>query len=158
MSIQTFADSTGLIAPDGRPIGTTTRWGFDEENDTKEMIFRELGPIEDVAELFHNDVLVWKYKRTKVSDNLLASHYTENADRWEGVIGLVLALGPAAFLDDEHNKFYGKRVVPGDWALFRNSDGWDKNIQILDTSRYCECRIIQDAHIRGRVKYPARML
>ncbi len=152
-----MSEMSSLVGIDGKPIGIS-RWGFDEENDIKELIFRELGPIEDVVELFHNDVFVWKYIRTKVSDNLVAARDTHNADRWEGVVGLVLGLGPAAFLDDEHNKFHGKKAVPGDWVLYRNSDGWDKNVQIIGEPRYCECRMLQDAHIRGRVRFPARML
>lgn len=150
--------ATGLVAPNGQPISGKALWGFDEEKDLIEEVFKNLGPIENIVELFHNDVFVVKYFREKVSEHLLAAKDTRNIDRYEGVIGLVYGCGPAAFLDDDRNKFHGKKVEPGDWVLYRNSDGWDKNVQILGSPQYYECRMLQDSYIRGRVRFPARML
>ena len=69
-------------------------------------------------------------------------------------------LGPTAFKDDEHTKFpkWERPIERGDWVLYRNSDGWDKDIQVIGEYTAVKCRVIQDAYIRGRVKYPGRLL
>ncbi len=146
----------GLVGLDGRAVVGQPHW-FDDEQDTKDFIAGKLGDLADI-ELLFNDVLVAKYIRDEVGAGLIASKETQQEDQWQGVIGLVLKLGPRAFVDDDNNKFYGMRVEVGDWALFRNSDGWDKDIAMLGTrTNFVKCRLLQDAHIRGRVKYPGRL-
>ena len=131
---------------------------FDEEDEHRKLIFRTLGHLEDI-ELLFNDVLVAKYIRRKISEHLEASAETQREDQWQGVVGLVLKLGPTAFKDDEHTKFpkWPRPIERGDWVLYRNSDGWDKDIQMIGEYTAVKCRVIQDAHIRGRVKYPGRL-
>ena len=155
--LKTSTLGQGLIGIDGRTIGGGSVPWFDEEQGTKDFIFEKLGDLEDIEFLF-NEVLVAKYIREEVGAGLIAAPETRQADQWEGVIGLVLKVGPRAFVDDENIKFHGKKVEIGDWALFRNSDGWDKAIAYRGSrTNFVLCRIIQDAHIRGRVKYPARI-
>lgn len=150
--------SSGLMALDGRPLMNRGNPAFDEERETKEWVFSELGLLDDV-ELFFNDILVAKYIRQQIAGGLIASAETQKEDRWQGVVGLVLKVGPRAFVDDDRNKFYGITVKRGDWVLYRNSDGWDKNIARLGerTTDPVQCRIIQDVHIRGRVRFPGRL-
>lgn len=149
--------ANSLVGIDGRTItGGTIPW-FDEEQDDKNTLFAQLGDLADIEFLF-NEVLVAKYIRQQVGAGLLAAPETQREDQWQGVVGLVLKLGPRAFVDDENNKFHGQKVDVGDWALYRNSDGWDKNIACMGSrTNFVQCRIIQDAHIRGRVKYPGRL-
>ena len=148
---------TGLVGIDGRSVGGGAMPWFTEEQDVKDFIFGKLGDLTDIEFLF-NEVLVAKYIREEVGAGLLAAPETQREDQWQGVVGLVLKVGPRAFVDDDSNKFYGQKVEVGDWALYRNSDGWDKNIAYIDSrTNFVQCRIIQDAHIRGRVKYPGRL-
>lgn len=153
---------SALLMPTGGLVGIAPRSpaaqvvAFNEENDVKQAIFRGLGDLDDV-ELLFNDVLVAKYIREKVSTNLIAAAETQREDVWQGVVGLVLKVGPRAFVDDANNKFYGVTVERGDWVLYRSSDGWDKDIQMVGSYDAVKCRIIQDCHIRGRVKYPGRL-
>lgn len=151
--------SSTLVVPQGGLVGFAhpPRPKFDPEDNTRQDTFRQLGDLDDI-ELFFNDVLVAKYIRTKVSANLQAAPETEREDNWQGVVGLVLKLGPRAFVDDDNNKFHGIKPAVGDWVLYRNSDGWDKGIQFVGEYTWAKCRIIQDVHIRGRVKYPGRLL
>lgn len=146
-----------LIGLDGREINDVVENpAFDPEIATKEWVFAQLGDLADI-ELFFNDVLVCKHIRQKVAKGLIAAQITQTEDRWQGVVGLVLKLGPRAFVDDENTKFHGVKAEVGDWVLYRNSDGWDKDIARLGpASDPVQCRIIQDAHIRGRVKFPGR--
>jgi hypothetical protein len=147
-----------LVGLDGQPIsgGLAKVPTFSEEDDCRQDIMRRLGDLDDI-ELFFNDVLVAKYIREMASENIIASAVTQLEDNWQGVVGLVLKVGPRAYVDDGTNKFYGLSVRPGDWVLYRNSDGWDKDIQCVGEYTAVRCRIIQDAHIRGRVKYPGRL-
>ncbi len=148
-----------VLGLDGRPIRALAP-AFDEELAHKAEIFRRLGDLDDIEVLF-NDVLVAKYIRGKVSEHLKASAETQREDQWQGVCGLVLKLGPTAFVDDEHTKFplakWLRPITRGDWVLYRSSDGWDKDIQMIGEYTGVKCRFIQDAHIRGRVKYPGRL-
>lgn len=157
-----------LAGPDGRPL-PKVNVGFDEEQAVKDFIFTSLGDLSDITFLF-NEVLVAKYIREKVSDSLVASHETELLDRFEGVVGLVLKIGPTAFQDDSRTRFpweawIGGGLVEkegqvpirvGDWVMYRASDGWDKNVQIRGSYTTVRCRVLQDAHLRARVKFPGR--
>lgn len=153
-----------IIGLDGSPIQTVPfvakAPAFDEEDIYKEEIRRRLGDLEDIEVLF-NDVLVAKYIRGKVSEHLEASPLTQREDQWTGVCGLVLKMGPTAFVSDRHTEFPVKKwkrpIEPGDWVLYRSSDGWDKDIQMVGEYTAAQCRFIQDAHIRARVKFPGRL-
>lgn len=146
----------GIVGLAGQPLAPRVP-AFDPEDDWRTSIMRRLGDLDDI-ELLFNDVLVAKYIRDKASDHIIASHETQREDSWQGVVGLVLKLGPRAFQDDANNKFHDVTVKPGDWVLYRNSDGWDKDIQFVGEYVAAKCRIIQDVHIRGRVRYPGRLL
>lgn len=147
----------GIVGIDGKPLADVNHAPpFSDETEWRDETIRRLGDLDDI-ELLFNDVLVAKYIREMASTNIIASHETQREDSWQGVVGLVLKLGPRAFVDDEHNKFYDLTVKPGDWVLYRNSDGWDKDIQMVGEYMAVKCRIIADVHIRGRVKYPGRL-
>lgn len=158
MSASTLAVPTqGIVGLDGAPITGRAPW-FTDEQDVKNFLFENLGPLDDI-DLFFNDVLVAKYIREEIGAGLIAAPETQREDSWQGVVGLVLKLGPRAFENDERNNFYGVKPEVGDWVLYRNSDGWDKDIAYLSSrTTFAKCRIIQDVHIRGRVKYPGRLL
>ena len=148
-----------LVGIDGREIAAGVNPAFDEERATKDWVFAELGDLDDV-ELFFNDILVAKYIRETVAKGLIAAEITRLEDNWQGVVGLVLKVGPRAFQDDDRNQFHGVSVKRGDWVLYRNTDGWDKSIARLGeaSKRPIQCRLIQDAHIRARVRWPGRLM
>ena len=145
-----------IIGSHGQPLDVNRRPVFSEEEEAKQLAYDVLGDLEDI-ELFFNDVLVVKYIRTQLSENIIASADTQREDRFQNGIGLVLKVGPTAFQDDEQTKFHGKSVKRGDWVMYRISDGWDRAVQRIDSlHKFADCRLIQDAHIRARVKYPGR--
>lgn len=147
---------TGLVGIDGKPIAGAPHW-FDDEHDVKDFLAENLGALDDI-DVFYNWVLVAKYIREEVGKGIIAAAETQREDSWQGSVGLVLKKGPAAFKDEGPNKFYGANPQPADWVLYRNSDGWDKNIAMLgQRTNFVQCRFIQDAHIIGRAKYPGRL-
>ncbi len=151
----------GIVMVGGRPTSMVKNPAFDEEIYTKEDTFKRLGDLKDIEILF-NDVLVAKHIRTRVSEHIEAAPETQREDVYQGVVGLVVKIGPTAFVDDEHTTFPVKKwhrpIAVGDWVLYRSSDGWDKDIAPVEGILAVKCRMIQDAHIRGRVKFPARLL
>lgn len=161
---------TAAVSVDGKPaklVGGAPP--FSTEQEAKDFVFAKIGDLKDVRFLF-NEVLVAKYIRAKVSENLVASADTQQMDRWQGVIGLVLKVGPTAYQDEENTKFpwdlwiksglvteRGQCPIKrGDWVLYRHSDGWDKGVRAVHDYGIFECRALQDAHIRGIVDYPGR--
>jgi hypothetical protein len=132
--------------------------------------FNPAKPLWDAAgdlsdyEVFHNLVLVATYiappKILKGPDGEdIILHQTDRSheeERFQGKIGLVLKVGPIAFKDDGVAKFGGVEIEPGDWVIYRPSDGHE--LFIRDRSKSNEglsCRLVEDTFIRGRVKDPS---
>lgn len=111
--------------------------------------------IKDI-DVFHNQILVAHFVRSTVghSGKIIAPGQTRKEDRFQGKCGLVLKVGPAAFVDDAINKFYDVSVKEGDWVVYRNTDGWDFDIIPPGGGDKVECRFLEDAHIKGRVSRP----
>jgi co-chaperonin GroES (HSP10) len=118
-----------------------------------EKVRAAVGDLSDM-EFFHNSVVVAKFIRTHVSKNILAASSTQTEDKWQGKVGLVLAVGPSAFVDEPGFNFHGLSVKPGDWVIYRNTDGWDFDYTADGTSEKIHMRLLEDAHIKGRVTRP----
>src|SRR5580700_7219005 len=71
--------------------------------DPRPAILDAIGELEDL-ELFHNRVLVYVYKRpneaTLGGKTFFLADKTVGEDEFQGIVGLVLKKGPAAFRDD----------------------------------------------------------
>lgn len=116
--------------------------------DAVQEILDEVGTIDDF-EVFGADVLVAIYKRPeKTAGGVFLADTTRHEDKWQGKVGLVLKVGPAAFKDDDKTSFHGVTVAVGDWVFFRVSDGWSLTVNKRD------CRMLQDVHIKGRIPRP----
>lgn len=75
-----------------------------------------------------NRVLVAVYVRPEFKDlgggkKLFLTDNTRGEDVWRGCVGLVLAVGPSAFVDDEGTKFGDRKPQVGDWVHYGRSDG-----------------------------------
>jgi hypothetical protein len=154
------APKPGLVTPQGfKPVTVPLeRVIFDEEEEAKQEAYEALGDLDDIEILF-NEVLLVKHIRKKLSKRLLAHADTQLEDKWQGGVGLVLKVGPTAFVDDEHTKFNNVTVKRGDWVSWRVSDGWARGVQELyGHHRFADCILVQDAHIRLRLKYPGRLM
>jgi hypothetical protein len=146
-----------LVGIDGRPLDSDQPFWLNTEQEAKDDVAKNMGDIDDI-EVFFGWVLVAKHVRNMVGVGLHAAPETQNEDRWQGKVGLIIKKGPAAFKDDKNNQFYNANPKVGDWVIYRSSDGWDLNIgSRINRGAYLECRLIQDAHIVGTTTYPGRV-
>jgi hypothetical protein len=132
------------------------------DGDPKKAILKAVGDVSGI-EVFHNLVLVATYvappKMMKGPDGQKIKFYTTDRDkaeeRFQGKVGLVLKVGPIAFHDDNVNKFGGIAVKPGDWVMYRASDG--NELFIVDDNKIdgSSCRLLEDVHIKARLVDPS---
>lgn|SRR3954466_6505332 len=116
--------------------------------DPKQALLDAVGDLSGY-DIFHNQVLVAVYVRPNItSGGILRPDENIKEDEYQGKVGLVVKLGPAAFQDTEDETFNGQSLQIGDWVVFRTGDGWQ--LTIRDTA----CRILTDRTIRMRLKNP----
>lgn len=98
----------------------------------------------------NQQVLVAIYIRpaTRTVGGLEIAEEAIDEDRYQGKVGMVLKKGPRAFVDDGQVKFYGQDVAPGDWVVYRASDG----LKGMIGDR--EIRFIPDVYIKGKIDHP----
>lgn len=123
------------------------------DKDPREYIIEKIGDLSEL-ELKLNNILVVVYQRNRTATKTvggidISAAKSLNEDKWQGKVGLVVAMGPKAYQDDETTKFEGERVDVGDWVFFRVSDGWDCEMKgVL-------CRLFQsERHILGKIPHP----
>jgi hypothetical protein len=130
--------------------------------DPRKELLKKVGDISDL-QLFHNSILVAVYIRPKEMQlkgghTLIMPDKVQDEDRYQGKIGLVIAKGPIAFVDDERTSFHGQDVEIGDWVAFRASDGWQITLVrghgATSTDNAVLCRVLVEADIRARVPAP----
>lgn len=119
-----------------------------QATDPKQGILDAVGDISQL-EVSHNFILIAIYiEPEKTKGGILMPHKTIQESIYQGKVGLVLKHGPLAYVDDESNKFMGQKIAPGDWVVFRNSDGLDLDVNGV------RCKFIEEAHIRAKVPAP----
>lgn len=118
------------------------------EVDPREELLKRLGDLSQF-EIMGNQVLIAVYERpekTKGGIVLPETHRAEDAH--QGKAGLVVKLGPSAFVSDHNYDFKGQSVREGDWVAIFVADG--KRIVL----RKQLCRIVDDHHIRMKIPTP----
>lgn len=91
-----------------------------------------------------NRVLVATYVSRQVSrGGIIFTDKRKDASRFEGKVGLVVAIGPGAFKYDGAFPWEGPKPQIGDWIWYRASDAPERWIK--DVS----CRTIEDDRIEG---------
>ena len=124
--------------------------------DPKQALLNSAGPLTDY-EIFHNLVLVATYVPPEKIGSIIMPDKTLAENRFQGKMGLVLKCGPLAFKDDTVTKFGGVEIEPGDWVLYRPSDGIELFIKDYtgQANDGLACRLIEDTLIKGRVTDPS---
>jgi len=120
--------------------------------------------LEDPAAVIWQDVREDLPKVTPMNQQVLVANYVRPAthtvggveiaeeavdeDRYQGKIGMVLKKGPMAFVSEGAIQFHGQDVEPGDWVVYRASEG----LKGMIGNR--EVRFIADVHIRPKIAQP----
>jgi len=98
-----------------------------------------------------NYVLVAIYMRPeKTKGNIILTDVYRDEDKYQGKSGLVLKCGPLAFVDDDKVKFCGFSPQPGEWVMFRPSDGIKLDIRTKDG----HCVLLIDTQIKMVIPSP----
>lgn len=124
------------------------------EEDPANVILKAVGDITQL-ELTGVQVLVGTYIRPKkTKGGVWLTDKLRDEDLYQGKTGLVLKVGPGAFVDGDKadTKFNGFKVIPGDWIFYGVQDGLSLNINGH------HCRIVEDVHVRGRLPHPDMVL
>jgi len=120
----------------------------------KRALLNRLGPISpNLAQFANIIVAVYQPPGVEKTDGgiLLPTSITEEDVEeylWQGKVGLIIAMGPQAYEDDETVKFHGTRNNVGDWVWFRPSDGVACEINGVF------CRKLRERDIIGRLAHP----
>jgi co-chaperonin GroES (HSP10) len=121
---------------------------MEHETDPRAKLKEELGDLSSV-EIFNNQILCAVYIRPqKTKSGLYLSDKTTDEDRYQSKVGLIVKMGPQAFVDETNSWFAENEASVDDWIVFRPSDGWSITVNgVL-------CRILDDTSVRGRIQHP----
>lgn len=120
--------------------------------DPKNEIWDDVREYLDDVEPLGTDVLIAVYVRPErtaggiIVD--LGDKGMKHEDRYQGKVGLVLKMGPAAFREDEAHNWGGRAPKIGDWIAVNVGDTWSCE---LGKRR---CRIVEDVHCKLIVQRP----
>ena len=118
------------------------------DGDPKQKLLDVIGDLSEV-ELFNNQILVAVYVRpTKTKSGLYLTDKYADEDKFQGKVGLLVGMGPAAFQDDSGQWFNDASFNLHDWLVYRPSDGWSITINgVL-------CRMLSDTQVKMRIPTP----
>lgn len=121
---------------------------MDHQDDPRTKLLEKIGDLSNI-EIFNNQILVAVYVRpNKTKSGIYLSDSTVEEDRYQGKVGLLVGMGPAAFHDDSGQWFDDARFNLHDWLVFRPSDGWSINVNgVL-------CRMLSDTQVKARISSP----
>lgn len=124
---------------------------MEHDVDPAKQLMEALGDISNVK-MFNNNILVAVYIRPeKTKSGLYLPGKTIDEDRYQGKVGLLVSTGPKAFSVESDEWFKDVEVKPGDWLVFRPSDGWSINVNgVL-------CRVMPDIQVKGVIDSPDRV-
>ena len=131
------------------------------EEDPAETILDLAGDLEEV-DIFNNKILVGVYQReneAKTAGGIILTHKTTDEDKYQSKVGLVLKMGPSAFVDfsDPPRWFIDQHIFLGDWVVYRPSDGWSLTLVSKDSKGKKQellCRLLDDTSIMAKVEGP----
>ena len=115
--------------------------------DSKQGIIDAVGDLSGV-ELFFDLVLLGVYVRPDRVGSILLPDQTVAEDQYQGICGLVLKLGPDAFVSSDQFDYGASKVEVGDWVIFNVGDA--KSIIINGAP----CRYLPAGKVRMKVKHP----
>lgn len=139
------------------PMGKINRHWVEvlHEADPKQAILDGLGQLPaDIVQF--SRILVAIYKPPMVAKTgggiILPDAMSEDDVEeyyWQGKVGMIVAMGPQAYKDDDNVKFHGTRNAIGDWVWFMPSHGMACEVNEV----FCR-QFESERHIIGPVPHP----
>lgn len=118
------------------------------ERDPKETLLEKIGDLSRV-EMMLNYILVAIYVHPlKTKSGIILTEKTQEESCWQSKVGLVVAMGPQAYQDDDNVAFDGQRVDVGDWVWFRPADGISALVNDVP------CRLFRESGLFAKVASP----
>jgi hypothetical protein len=127
--------------------------------DPASVILQNAGDLSEIK-VYNQQVLVGLYERPanlKTRGGVIIANETVKDDKHQTKVGLVLKVGPSAFVDAAGVWFRDENGEPdapgvGDWVVFRLSDGWTLTLQQNGIKQLC--RVFDDTSIRMKISDP----
>jgi hypothetical protein len=95
-------------------------------------------------------VLLAMYKRPdRLVSGLYIPNKTQDEDKYQGKVGLVVKLGPIAFREDSTHQWGDRIPHPGDWVIINIGDAFS-----FDLPNDRRARIVEDVHIKAITRQP----
>lgn len=119
--------------------------------DPKQAIRDLVGDLSTIH-LTKDDVLIGTYFRPeKTAGGIIRPGGDVSEDAWQGKVGLLLKIGPTAFVDAPDFTFVWDETGPfkvGDWVVYKGGDTWQLSI------REFPCRVVRDVNVRMKTDDP----
>lgn len=127
--------------------------GYDPAGDIHDKLSAARVNLDDIR-VEHNNVLVACYIGPEkiAGSSLFRTQNQQKEDEYQGKIGLVLKVGPGAYVDDASTKFHGRTVAVGDWVVTASTAGWQ--IKLGGMLGGVLCKVVQDTSVKMVVADP----
>ncbi len=130
--------SATQIREAGKTLHTTPGYAADPHK----AIIDFVAPFLDKVHIGTAKLLVATFRQPeKTAGGLIKTQKFLDEDKFQGITGLVLKVGPLAFADDGRVKFGGFKVEPFQWVIYKPENG--RAIEL----RGLHCRIIEDVNV-----------
>lgn len=121
----------------------------------KETLFAKIGPLPDSV-VQGSRILVAIYQPpmvTKTAGGIILTDAMSEDDYdeyvWQGKVGMIVAMGEKAYVDDDTMKFGGLKNEIGDWVWFMPSDGQAVYVNEVPCRRFNS-----EGFIAGKIPHP----
>lgn len=142
--MEVTALKSGLFVPGRKPCDPEVE---------KQSLMEKVGDLDGLKEVMGNNILVAKWIRNK-EGSIELTDLTKAEDKWQGKVGLVLAVGPQAYKEDETHDWAGQSVKVGDWVQYRASDGEDFDMRPLHSFKGVPCSWLKEGDIKVILNRP----
>jgi hypothetical protein len=132
-----------------RPPWRTEEEAEDYRNDPRQFLLDRCALWANRCTVFHNWIITATYflpdyERFASGQKIYRPETTQDEALWQGKVGLVIAKGPLAFVDDEAVKFRGQDVKIGDWLQYDILEARQFTIEQV------HCRRLKDTQVFAR--------
>ncbi len=116
--------------------------------DPRQTTLDRMGDLSTIR-LSGAQILIATYLRPeKTKGNIIITEAVRDEDKYQGKCGLVLKMGPLAYIETEKMNFGGYKAKVGDWVFYRPVDG----IALSVNGQHC--RVLEDVNIKGDIDHP----